>query len=111
MAESGGYVHPEKLVSTEWVAEHLNAPGVRIVESNEDILLYSRGHVPGAVHIDWVADLNDPIARDYLTRRTALEGLDRRDTAPLAATIGFTARGVAKVLRRRGTRRPSPSPG
>jgi thiosulfate/3-mercaptopyruvate sulfurtransferase len=63
-----GYTHPEKLVSTEWVADHLTDPGVRIVESNEDILLYSRGHVPGAVHIDWVADLNDPIARDYLTR-------------------------------------------
>jgi thiosulfate/3-mercaptopyruvate sulfurtransferase len=47
-----GYVHPEKLVSTEWVAQHLHDPNVRIVESNEDILLYSRGHVPGAVHID-----------------------------------------------------------
>ncbi len=63
-----GYVHPEKLVSTEWVAEHLGDPGVRIVESNEDILLYSRGHVPDAVHIDWVADLNDPIERDYLNK-------------------------------------------
>jgi thiosulfate/3-mercaptopyruvate sulfurtransferase len=59
---------PEKLVSTEWVAAHLNDPGVRIVESNEDVLLYSRGHVPGAVHIDWVADLNDPVRRDYLDR-------------------------------------------
>lgn len=63
-----GYVHPEKLVSTEWVAEHLHDVGVRLVESNEDILLYSRGHVPGAVHIDWVADLNDPIERDYLNK-------------------------------------------
>jgi thiosulfate/3-mercaptopyruvate sulfurtransferase len=63
-----GYVHPEKLVSTSWVAEHLNDPAVRIVESNEDILLYSRGHVPGAAHIDWVADLNDPVERNYLTR-------------------------------------------
>lgn len=63
-----GYVHPEKLVSTAWVAEHLTDPQVRIVESNEDILLYTRGHIPGAVHIDWVADLNDPIERDYLNR-------------------------------------------
>lgn len=63
-----GYVHPEKLVSTQWVAEHLNDPQTRIVESNEDIMLYVRGHIPGAVQIDWVADLNDPISRDYLNR-------------------------------------------
>jgi thiosulfate/3-mercaptopyruvate sulfurtransferase len=67
MAEPG-YAYPEKLVSTQWVAEHLTDPAVRIVESNEDILLYSRGHVPGAVQIDWIADLNDPITRDYLNR-------------------------------------------
>jgi thiosulfate/3-mercaptopyruvate sulfurtransferase len=78
MTENSGYVHPEKLVSTEWVAEHLNDPGVRIVESNEDILLYSRGHVPGAVHIDWVADLNDPIERDYLSKEQ-FEKLMSRD--------------------------------
>lgn len=62
------YAYPEKLVSTQWVAAHLQDPQVRIVESNEDILLYTRGHVPGAAHIDWVADLNDPITRDYLNR-------------------------------------------
>ena len=65
---SESYVHPDKLVSTQWVADHLSDPQVRIVESNEDILLYSRGHVPGAVQIDWIADLNDPITRDYLNR-------------------------------------------
>jgi thiosulfate/3-mercaptopyruvate sulfurtransferase len=64
-----GYAFPEKVVSTGWVADHRDDPNVRIVESNEDILLYSRGHVPGAVQIDWVADLNDPLSRDYL--RTA----------------------------------------
>jgi thiosulfate/3-mercaptopyruvate sulfurtransferase len=64
-----GFAHPDKVVSTQWVAEHLNDPGVRIVESNEDILLYSRGHIPGAVQIDWIADLNDPVTRDYLNRQ------------------------------------------
>lgn len=63
-----GYVHPEVLVTTDWVAEHLNDPSVRIVESNEDILLYDMGHVPGAVQIDWQKDLNDAVRRDYLTR-------------------------------------------
>ncbi len=62
------YARPEVLVDTNWVAEHLNDPKVRIVESNEDILLYDQGHIPGAVKIDWVADLNDPVVRDYLDR-------------------------------------------
>ena len=61
-----GYAHPEALVSTEWVAAHLDDPGVRIVESDEDALLYASGHVPGAVEVDWTRDLNDPIQRDYL---------------------------------------------
>lgn len=61
-----GYAHPEALVSTEWVAEHLNDPNVRVLESNEDVLLYDVGHIPGAVKIDWQADLNDPVVRDYL---------------------------------------------
>ena len=62
------YAHPEVLVETGWVAEHLNDPNVRIVESDEDILLYDQGHIPNAVKIDWVADLNDPVVRDYLDR-------------------------------------------
>ncbi|GIV78479.1 sulfurtransferase [Litorilinea aerophila] len=63
---SKGYAHPEVLVSTEWVAEHLNDPNVRLIESNEDVLLYDTGHIPGAVNIDWHTDLNDPIIRDYV---------------------------------------------
>ena len=60
------YSHPEMLVSTAWVAEHASDANLRIVESNEDLLLYDTGHVPGAVHIDWRADLNDQLVRDYL---------------------------------------------
>ncbi|HEU5097416.1 MAG TPA: sulfurtransferase [Roseiflexaceae bacterium] len=62
------YAHPEVLVTTDWVAEHLNDPKVHLVESNEDLLLYEQGHIPGAVKLDWVGDLNDPIRRDYLNR-------------------------------------------
>jgi len=61
-----GYTHPEALVSTDWVAEHLDDPSVRIVESDEDVLLYEVGHIPNAVKIDWVEDLNDPVTRDYV---------------------------------------------
>ena len=66
--ESRGYAHPEVLVSTDWVAEHLDDPAVRIVESNEDPLLYATGHLPGAVEVDWTRDLNHPVRRDYLDR-------------------------------------------
>ena len=59
------------LVSTEWVAAHLNDPNVRLIESNEDTLLYAVRPHPGAVHVDWTADLNDPIRRDYITRRAS----------------------------------------
>ena len=61
------YAQEEVLVSTQWVADNLHRTDkVRIVESNEDVLLYGTGHIPNAVHIDWVADLNDAIRRDYL---------------------------------------------
>jgi len=61
-----GYVHPKVLVETDWVAEHLDDPKVRIVESDEDVLLYEIGHVPGAVKIDWHTDLQDQVVRQYL---------------------------------------------
>jgi thiosulfate/3-mercaptopyruvate sulfurtransferase len=63
-----GYVHPEKLVETEWVAEHLTDPKVRIAESDEDYLLYDTGHIPGAVKIDWFTTLQHPLRRDFLTK-------------------------------------------
>ncbi len=66
--EERGYTHPDVLVSTDWVEQHLNDPKVRLIESNEDTLLYASGHVPGAVHVDWTTDLNDQIRRDYITR-------------------------------------------
>ncbi len=62
------YVHPEYLVETEWVAAHSNDPDVRIIESDEDPLLYSIGHVPGAVQVDWFSTLQHPVRRDFLTQ-------------------------------------------
>jgi len=63
-----GYANPAVLVSTEWVEAHRNDSNVRLLESNEDVLLYETGHIPGAVKIDWVTDLNDPLVRDYVSR-------------------------------------------
>ena len=66
-ARTSEYAHPEALVTTEWLATHLQEPQMRIIESNEDVLLYDTGHIPGAVHIDWRQDLQDPLVRDYIT--------------------------------------------
>jgi thiosulfate/3-mercaptopyruvate sulfurtransferase len=60
------YAHPESLVSTEWVADRLKDPTIRVVEADEDVLLYEVGHIPGAVKIDWHTDLQNPIERDFV---------------------------------------------
>ena len=62
------YAHPEKLVSTAWVAAHLDDPSVRIVESDEDPLLYQMGHIPGAVQVDWFTTLQHPVRRDFVSK-------------------------------------------
>jgi thiosulfate/3-mercaptopyruvate sulfurtransferase len=62
------YAHPEYLVETDWVADHLDDPQVRIIESDEDPLLYKMGHIPGAVQVDWFTTLQHPLRRDFLTK-------------------------------------------
>jgi thiosulfate/3-mercaptopyruvate sulfurtransferase len=62
------YAHPEYLVDTQWVADHKDDPKVRIVESDEDYLLYETGHIPGAVKVDWFSTLQHPVRRDFLTK-------------------------------------------
>lgn len=77
-----GYAHPEVLVTTDWVAENLgNTDNVRLVESNEDLLLYRTGHIENAVHIDWVNDLNDAIRRDYLSEEQFAELMSKNGIA------------------------------
>ena len=63
-----GYAHPESLVSTEWLAGNLADDSLRILESDEDVLLYETGHIPGAQKIDWHIDLNDSVQRDYVSK-------------------------------------------
>lgn len=69
------YAHPEYLVETDWVAAHLKDPEVRIIESDEDPLLYPMGHIPGAVQVDWFTTLQHPVRRDFLTREQFEETL------------------------------------
>ena len=63
------YAHPERLVSTVWLAEQLeagNPDGIVVLESDEDVLLYDTGHIPGSLKVDWHQDLNDQLTRDYV---------------------------------------------
>ena len=83
------YARPEALVSTQWVADHLNDPNLRLVESNEDILLYDTGHIPGAVKIDWFGELNDPVIRDYLDADHFAKLLAAKGISPTTTVIFY----------------------
>ncbi|WP_285034922.1 sulfurtransferase [Plantibacter sp. ME-Dv--P-095] len=79
------YAHPERLVTADWLEAHLGEPGLVVVESDEDVLLYEAGHIPGAVKIDWHTDLNDPVERDYIEGAAFADllgsrGISRDDT-------------------------------
>jgi thiosulfate/3-mercaptopyruvate sulfurtransferase len=79
------YAHPERLVTADWLAAHLDDPNVVIVESDEDVLLYDTGHIPGAVKVDWHTELNDQVTRDYVdgegfARLMAEKGISRDTT-------------------------------
>ncbi len=87
--EDRGYAHPEILVSTDWVAAHLNDPNVRIVESDEDPLLYASNHIPGAVEVDWTRDLNDPLRRDYLDQQAFSELMSRIGVTPETQVVFY----------------------
>ncbi len=82
------YAHPERLVTTQWLAEHLDDPGVVVAESDEDVLLYETGHIPGAVKIDWHADLNDQVVRDYVDAEGFAALMSAKGIAP-GTTVVF----------------------
>jgi len=83
--ELRAYAHPERLVTTSWLAHHLGDEGLVVVESDEDVLLYETGHIPGAIKVDWHTELNDQVTRDYLdaegfARLCGAKGIRRDDT-------------------------------
>ena len=83
------YANPDKLVSSDWLQEHLGDPDLRIVESNEDLLLYDMGHIPGAVHIDWRRDLNDQVERDYVDPEGFAEICARNGISPDTTVVFY----------------------
>lgn len=79
------YAHPGRVVSTQWLEEHREDSGLVVVESDEDVLLYEVGHIPGAVKVDWHTELNHPVTRDYLDGHgfaalMSRKGINRDDT-------------------------------
>ncbi|MBF6334036.1 sulfurtransferase [Nocardia transvalensis] len=93
----GAHAYPHRLVTTEWLSANIGAPGLKIVESDEDILLYDIGHVPGAIKIDWRAELTDPNTRDVVDGARFAElmrakGIERDDTV---VVYGDKANGTA----------------
>jgi thiosulfate/3-mercaptopyruvate sulfurtransferase len=82
------YARPEMLVSTDWLAEHVDHPELAVVESDEDVLLYDTGHIPGAVKVDWHMDLNDRLTRDYLGAEAFAELMSAKGIA-LDTTVVF----------------------
>ena len=83
--ELAGYAHPERLVTTEWLETHKGTEGLVVLESNEDVLLYDTGHIPGAIKIDWHTELNDAVVRDYVEGEAfsdlmSRKGISRDDT-------------------------------
>src|SRR5262245_1256653 len=76
------------LVSTEWAEKNLHTPGVVFVEVDEDATAYDRGHLPGAVKLDWKRDLQDPVRRDFVTKKQfeallSARGVSNNDTVVL----------------------------
>jgi thiosulfate/3-mercaptopyruvate sulfurtransferase len=67
MSEQTGEDMGPKLVTTQWMSEHLDDPGMRIIEVDEDTDAYHRGHLPNAVAVNWTTDLQDPICRDMIS--------------------------------------------
>lgn len=83
-----GYVRPDLLVSTAWLADHLDDPKLRVLESDEDVLLYDTAHISGAQKIDWHEDLNDPVVRDYVSSEQ-FQALLRRKGIDESHTVIF----------------------
>ena len=89
MSIDSNYVHPEALVTTSWVEEHLHDSSLRLIESNEDVLLYDTGHLPGAVHIDWQRDLQDRTIRDYIQPQAFAELCAKNGITPSTTCVFY----------------------
>jgi thiosulfate/3-mercaptopyruvate sulfurtransferase len=76
------------LVDPTWAEAHLNDPSVVFVEVDEDVSAYDKGHIPGAVRLDWKSELQDPVIRDFVNKEQfeallSKKGISNSDTVVL----------------------------
>ncbi|HZV51235.1 MAG TPA: sulfurtransferase [Candidatus Dormibacteraeota bacterium] len=82
MSTTDSYANPDALVSTEWLAAHLDEPGYRLIEVDVNPAVYDSGHIPGAVGWDWKRDLQDPTIRDLAPREALARKLGESGVTP-----------------------------
>jgi thiosulfate/3-mercaptopyruvate sulfurtransferase len=85
----GEYVNPGTLVETGWLAEHLDDPGVRVIEVDEDTTAYEGGHIPGAVAWNWFGDLHHSTNRDYVDQEGLSALLGKAGIGPDTTVIVY----------------------
>ena len=83
------YAHPEALVSTEWVAAHLNDPSIRLIEVDVDTTAYDAGHIAGAVGWNWQSQLNDPVRRDIPDKASFAKLLSEAGVTPKTTVVVY----------------------
>ena len=81
------YVNPHALVETDWLAEHLDDENVRVIEVDEDVTAYDKGHIPGAVAWNWFEELHHPERRDFIDQEGASRLLRRAGVSPETTVI------------------------
>jgi thiosulfate/3-mercaptopyruvate sulfurtransferase len=89
MSGEQGYANPAALVSTQWVADHLDDPNVRLIEVDVDTSAYGQGHIRGAVGVNWTTQLGDPIRRDIPTPEDWARLLSQAGVAPETRIIFY----------------------
>ena len=81
------YANPDALVETEWLAEHLQDPNIRVIEVDEDTTAFEKGHIQGAIAWNWFEDLHDPLRRDFVDQTGLTRLLQNAGVRPEATVI------------------------
>ncbi|MGI9147577.1 MAG: sulfurtransferase [Chloroflexota bacterium] len=89
MSGEQGYANPAALVSTQWVAEHLDDPSVRLIEVDVDTAAYAQGHIQGAVGVNWTTQLGDPVRRDIPSKAAWAELLSVSGVSPETRVVFY----------------------
>jgi thiosulfate/3-mercaptopyruvate sulfurtransferase len=84
------YANPDALVEADWLAEHLDDPTVQVIEVDEDITAYNKGHIPGAVAWNWVTELHDPVRRDFVDQSEMARLLGRAGVGPDTTVVLYS---------------------